>query len=199
MTEPPETGVDRAALAAFLGDAQAGAHQALDEHMAALRDTAILAAPARPAHPAGPRSAGAGVRKVAWWAQATGDELAQYRRDLERFVEWLIAVYDPGPTVIPDCWQDHPALVYELWALERLCLMAHSDPNNPSGPGHFTGTWAVTRDRLRALYANTCSGGHQPNLVQPDAQRAATRVAQYVTTTADRSWAWPPTPSRVEP
>jgi len=199
VTEPPAAD-DRDALRDFRAEVNDAVGHDFDERLAALRDLEALdvtpPAPGRP-RPAGARPVTATTarkaRAVVWWAEATDEELDNFRRSLERFVEWLIAVYNVPATVIPNCWQDHPDLVHELWALERLHHRTHADPNDPSGPNHFTGTWAIVRDRLHHLYANACSDAHQVDLTLPDAARAAERTARYLTSADERAWAWPPT------
>ncbi|MEG3614651.1 hypothetical protein [Isoptericola haloaureus] len=107
------------------------------------------------------------------WMDADVATRAAAMQRLDRFVEWLCATFAFGEVITP-CWSLHPAIVQELWALERYHRLAHDDGANLAEPVRWLNQLASTRTRLGAEWrARACDYQH----VEPIAE-AASRIAE---------------------
>lgn len=107
------------------------------------------------------------------WMDAEPPIIAAAMQRLDRFVEWLCATFAFGEVITP-CWSAHPAIVQELWALERYYRLAHDAGANLAEPVRWLNQLAATRTRLGAEWrARGCEYQH----VEPIAE-AANRVAE---------------------
>ena len=138
------------------------------------------------------------------WLDADESTRAAALQRLDRFVEWLCATFAMND-VLTGCWRRHPAVVAELWALERYFVAAHVEGDNKAEPARWLNQLAVTRGRLGSDWrAHGCEYSHQERVAEAEA-RVATRREQYLTDYAMeptqveakqepwRRWAWPHT------
>jgi len=120
-------------------------------------------------------SAPLGVHIVNWRDQ--DDDLAADAWDsLRSWVEWFLFRYDVPPTLIPDCWFRHGALVEELSALHVAHVAAFDPADTGFGPISWHERFTLARDRFKAAYKNGCLNGHvdpRPRVWQVDAQEWA--------------------------
>jgi hypothetical protein len=110
----------------------------------------------------------------------------------QRFVEWLIATFDVRE--IKPCWTLHPAVVAELWALERLHHATHTlAADDPGAPVVFYNQVPTTRARLRTdTGMDSCTAIEHTVTVRELPDRVAARRATYETTERWTAvWAWP--------
>lgn len=109
----------------------------------------------------------------------------------QRFSEWLIAAFDVRE--IKPCWTQHPSVVAELWALERLHHATHTTTTDPSAPTVFYNQLPSTRARLRTdTGMDACTATEHTVPVRELAERVAARRATYQTSERwTASWAWP--------
>jgi hypothetical protein len=113
------------------------------------------------------------------WMDADPVQVAGATTHTARFVERLSAVFEVRE--IPACWSAHPAIVFELWALERFYRQVFVTGEDLSGPVAWCNQLAAVRARLREEYkAAACQteAGHQ----DPIGKRATsvhTRRARY--------------------
>ncbi|WP_263119342.1 hypothetical protein [Cellulomonas sp. RIT-PI-Y] len=110
---------------------------------------------------------------------------------VQRFTEWLIATFDVRE--IKPCWVLHPAVVAELWALERLHHATHTVTTDPSAPVVFYNQVPTTRARLRTdTGMDSCTATEHTVQVREVADRVQARRASYDTSERwTASWAWP--------
>jgi hypothetical protein len=110
---------------------------------------------------------------------------------VQRFTEWLIATFDVRE--IKPCWTLHPAVVAELWALERLHHATHVAALDPSGPVVFYNQVPTTRARLRTdTGMDACTSSEHTVQVREVPDRVRARRATYETSERwTATWAWP--------
>lgn len=110
---------------------------------------------------------------------------------VQRFTEWLIATFDVRE--IKPCWTAHPAVVAELWALERLHHATHTATLDPSAPVVFYNQVPTTRARLRTdTGMDACTSTEHTVAVREVPERVQARRATYDTSERwTASWAWP--------
>lgn len=107
------------------------------------------------------------------WMDAAPSTITAAMQRVDRFVEWLCATFAFGEVLTP-CWCLHPAVVQELWALERYHRLAHDVAANLAEPVRWLNQLAVTRARLGSEWrARGCEYQHADPVVE-----AATRVAE---------------------
>jgi hypothetical protein len=175
------------------------------------------AAPAASGTPAQPadRQARAAVIDAAYrvpvdagvfsWMDADPVQVAGATARTARFVEWLSAVFEVRE--IPACWSAHPAIMFELWALERFHRQVFVTGEDLSGPVAWCNQLAAVRARLREEYkAAACQteAGHQ-NPIGKTTTSVRARRARYTSSDSGGAqpvltwWGWPATDDANQP
>jgi hypothetical protein len=121
---------------------------------------------------------------------------------LDRFVEWLVAAF--GMSEVTACWREHPAMVLELWALERYYVAMFVESDNKSDPIKWVNQLASTRTRLRGEYRPARCGMEHFDPIGESAERVRQRRGHYVADfDVDQGtwarWAWPPVDDALQP
>lgn len=112
------------------------------------------------------------------WMDAADATRAAAMQRLDRFVEWLCATFAMHEVLTP-CWSRHPAIVFELWALERHFTAACIEGDNKADVARWLNQLAATRGRLNTEWrARNCEYGHVDPVAE-DAGRVAARRADY--------------------
>lgn len=146
------------------------------------------------------------------WMDAADVTRAAAMQRLDRFVEWLCATFAMHEVLTP-CWSRHPAIVVELWALERYFTATCVEGDNKAEPARWLNQLAATRARLNTDWrARGCEYGHTEPIAE-DADRVAARRAHYaehywpagiVPQPSEgghpwQRWTWPPTDEALSP
>ncbi len=146
-----------------------------------------------------------------WMDAADATRTAAMQR-LDRFVEWLCAVFAMHEVLTP-CWSRHPAVVFELWALERHFTAACIEGDNKAEVARWLNQLGATRVRLNTEWrARDCEYGHADPVAEDPARVAARRAhyAAHFWPTGDvpepsegghiwQRWTWPPTDEALIP
>ena len=121
----------------------------------------------------------AGDPAVFSWMDAPAPVIAAAMQRLDRFVEWLCATFAFGEVITP-CWSLHPAIVQELWALERYYRLAFDAGANMAEPVRWLNQLAGTRARLGGEWrARGCEYTHTEPIAEA-ANRVAVRRGYYL-------------------
>lgn len=99
---------------------------------------------------------------------------------LRGFVEWFTTRYAIPPSVVPDCWWAHGALVEELSALHAAHTAWFDAQDTGLGPITWHEHLAVALPRLSRAYGGGCNNGHK-----------TTKPRSWTAVTDEQEWdAW---------
>lgn len=98
------------------------------------------------------------------WPHLHADQHAERLTELSTWLSWLKTRYGLDHRTLPDCWQEHGALVEELSALATGWTTAFSSKTDGYTPLHWHTDFALTRRRLADWTARSgCRPGeHRP-------------------------------------
>ena len=82
------------------------------------------------------------------WPRLSRQQQAEKLMNLSAWLNWLKARYGLDHRTLPDCWQEHGALIEELSALATAWTTAYSSKADGYTPLHWHTDFALTRRRL---------------------------------------------------
>lgn len=106
-----------------------------------------------------------GPTKPILWAFYDDEQRAETLGELTAWVDWLRWRFVLDRRVIPDCWDQHGAVVEELSALYTAWHVAYAFSDDGAAPLAWMQHFAATRHRLTEWNSRTACrvGEHRPD------------------------------------